>query len=348
MASDPSEAPIRVVYVAGAGRSGSTVLDTLLGAHPRAGGFGELNHLPRGGWINDEYCACGRRARSCEFWEAVREGWLERVPDADPEDYDRLQARFTRIRGLPGLARARARRSEAYERYERQTVALYRVLADVAGADVVVDSSKNPARARALRAMPGLDVRVVHLIRDGRAVLWSLKKPYARDDAAGLQREIRPQPTWKVAGFWTVVNLLAESLGRRAGRDGFRRLHYEALVTDPESALGSLGPLMGMDLGELGRRVAAGEAVPVGHTIAGNRLRMSDSVRLRADFSWREQLPAGPRRLFTLLAGWLLWRYGYVPGGRRRADDAGAAGPRPDGASAGAGSDADHTTRKDA
>ncbi len=65
--------PIRVIYVVGAGRSGSTLLDTILGNHEYIESVGELINSPRA-WSNpDEYCACGIQAGVCDFWRQVRE-----------------------------------------------------------------------------------------------------------------------------------------------------------------------------------------------------------------------------------------------------------------------------------
>jgi len=307
-----SVSPLRVVYVVGAGRSGSTVLDTILGSHPRVAGFGELVNLPRAGWINNEYCACGVRALDCPFWSAVRARWHELQPDTDCVEYARLQDAFTRFRRLPYLMAAHRLGTEAFRRYESQTVALFRSIADVADVDIVVDSSKSPVRGRILRVLSGLDVRFIHLVRDGRAVTWSYRKRHARDEKAGLQRAIEPMPTWRVAAAWTATNLLAETLlGDRAQRQS-GRLRYETLVTRPDEALGTLEGLVGVDLSDVGARVASGQSVPVGHTIAGNRLRMNGSVTLTCDFSWEEELSSRDARRFVRLAGWMLRRYGYI------------------------------------
>src|SRR3712207_8630396 len=50
----------------------------------------------------------------------------------------------------------------------------------VSGKPVIVDSSKSPARALALGMVPGIDLYVVHLVRDGRGVATSLRKTLDR------------------------------------------------------------------------------------------------------------------------------------------------------------------------
>src|SRR5437773_1697066 len=51
---------VRVIYIMGAGRSGSTLLDTILASHPEVVGVGELVNLHSAGWTAKEICACGQ------------------------------------------------------------------------------------------------------------------------------------------------------------------------------------------------------------------------------------------------------------------------------------------------
>jgi hypothetical protein len=61
---------IDVIYVAGCGRSGSTLLDAVLGAHPAVVSVGEVWYHAR--WqANNFACTCGAPFNACEFWQAV-------------------------------------------------------------------------------------------------------------------------------------------------------------------------------------------------------------------------------------------------------------------------------------
>jgi hypothetical protein len=88
-------------------------------------------------------------------------------------------------------------------------------------------------------------------------------------------------------------------------------LRYEDLMEDPTRALDEVGRLLGVDLRELARRVAEGGEFSTRHKIAGNRLRMEGSVRLRRDTEWRERLSTRDRATVRAVAGSLMRRYGY-------------------------------------
>ena len=85
----------------------------------------------------------------------------------------------------------------------------------------------------ALALIPEIDLRVIHVVRDGRGVAWSLAKPYKRDVKSGLQREIKPKSVSRTALRWTMVNLGTEYLSRKLDPKKVMRVRYEDFVSDP-------------------------------------------------------------------------------------------------------------------
>lgn len=303
-------APIPVIYISGSGRSGSTVLDTLLGNHAEIEGLGEVTQLLELGWLGGERCACGRRVPDCRFWSAVRARWDSELGAPDLADVLARQRRIERLRNWRQLAAGR-RSPAGFERYAEEMRALFAAIRSVSGKPILLDSSKRPARALALSRVPGLDLRVIHLVRDGRGVAWSLQQALARDERGGVARARSPRPVLRTAVFWAVVNHFSERMCRRLGPAASIRVRYEDFAADPVTFLAPVGRITGVDLGEVARSAAAGEPFAVGHTVAGSRLRMAGSIRLRLDERWRQNLSQRQRMLFRLVAGRYLKRYGY-------------------------------------
>ena len=301
---------VRVIYISGASRSGSTVLAALLGSQAESVSVGELVQLHRAGWLHDEYCACATRCSACPFWTQVLAQWQALCGDVDVSRYLKLQSRFERLRSWPRLILGARLDSAAYREYIRQTTGLLRSICAVSGKRVVVDSSKRPMRALALSRLPDVDLHVLHLVRDVRATAWSQAKGYRKDPRSGLQTEKPPQPVWRSTRDWLLAHALAEWLGKSA-TDRFQRLRYEDLVDRPEQALMGVQSFLEQDLQDIIARVLAGAEFPVGHQIAGNRVRMQGNVRLRADTDWLEAMPAAQRDACWRMAGWFARRYGY-------------------------------------
>ena len=296
-----------ILLVVGYGRSGSTLLDVVLGNHPDVEGAGELVNLAGAGWIDDEYCACGRRVGSCDHWTAVRAALEEADPSFDPREYVRLEERI----GRRGWRWSASEPTDALRRYGRQTLAVYSAIRTVSGASVIVDSSKSPERAIALSRVLASRLRLVHLVRDPRGVAWSLLKPLARDDASGVHRELPPRPAWRTSLRWSWVNAEADLASRRFPAERRATVRYEDLTADPARVLDVVGRVIEVDLGVVAKRLESGEEFTAGHQVAGNRLRMQGSIRLRADTEWRERLAPRDRAVVRALAGPLMWRYGY-------------------------------------
>ena len=301
---------VKVIYIAGYGRSGTTLLSIALEQHKDVFGAGEIHELTRNAWRQNAFCSCGEPLQSCSFWSAVAKTWGKDDPAEFLEDYRRRQGRFESLHALAALPLLET--AGDFSAFADETGRLFDIIASKSGKKVIVDSSKLPGRAASLARMASIDLFVVHLIRDGRGVAWSMMKAYKPDLKAGLQREIKPKSVYRTGLRWAMLNLGAERLKNIVGPQRYLRLRYEDFVRDPESALRRIGEMVeGLDLAPIGKAIHGGAAARPVHQIAGNRLRMNETIRLSMDEAWRADMPSKSRRDFSRLCGWLLQRYGY-------------------------------------
>ncbi|MDP9300107.1 MAG: sulfotransferase, partial [Actinomycetota bacterium] len=204
------------------------------------------------------------------------------------------------------------RPSSRFVTYSEMTAALYEAIRDVSGISVIVDSSKKPIRTYGLLANPRLDVRVIHIVRDGRGVVWSRLKSSSRDVEAGVRSDRQPTRPVRSTFHWVLANLESEWVAKRAGANKTVRVAYESFVEHPDQVLRQISRVLGEDLSPLVERVTNGEAMDPGHLVGGNRVRMSGRVALRPDLEWKVKLPSTEAKTFWRLAGWLARRYGYT------------------------------------
>lgn len=297
----------RVLFLGGLGRSGTTLVERMLGELPGVVALGEVVHLWQRDLRGGDRCGCGTPFAGCGFWQAVGQAGFGGWHRVDVDRVLRLQRRVERTRHIPVLAAGRrgALRDE-YAAYYRR---VYTAAAGVAGARLVVDSSKHSALAWCL-ARSGMDVRVVHVVRDARGVAYSWTRHVARPEAGG-ERMTRYSPA-RSALLWSTHNA---ALGLLASRGvPVARLHYEQLLADPARWLRSVAGFAGLDLSTPDLSFLTADSVRLGqcHSAAGNPMRFTvGTVPLRRDDAWRQELPARHRRVVATLCAPLLAAYGY-------------------------------------
>lgn len=308
-----SERPLRILYVAGLPRSGSTLTDLMLHQLPGHVGVGELFYLWRNGVLHNSLCACGARFHSCPFWTLVGEqafgGWSQR----HAEEVIWLQERVDTTLKIPQLLLRR--RASAYQSdlaaYMDILRRLYRALLDVSGAEVVVDSSKRPSLAFVLRQMPDVELSVAHVVRDPRGVAHSFSKHVALPQGAELTDEMPRSSPRKVARRWVTVNLLVELLALTGVPT--ERILYEELVSDPRRHLSRVMSLTSPATESEFDFVSGGRVrIPESHLVAAGRIRLQRGrVALRLDDAWRTDMSPAARRLVAAFTAPLRLCYGY-------------------------------------
>jgi hypothetical protein len=288
----------KVLYIAGYGRSGSTILDILLSQADSHVGAGELTFLFEavdGG----EDCSCGQKLDVCPTWGSVLDGL-----GCDSDDVAEAKILSRRLETIPG----RTAESGAYKDLWRRTL---KTTSDVVGADCVVDSSKTSRRKwrrpLLLDQIDDLDLRVIHLVRDPKDVMQSIEK--------GSNKALEGRENTRIRGgayrglaSWTFANTLVET---HLGLHDVDRLlvRYEDLMADPATVLNRIGEFADVDVTEGIHRVEKGVPLDPGHGIRGNRLRREGPIRFDPP---EEQGPTLPR-LAALLGEYapLRSRYGY-------------------------------------
>lgn len=268
-----------IVYVAGYGRSGSTLLDILLGSHAAFMSGGELTYLFEDWDKPGRACACGARYAACPLWSQ-----LPRALPVSVQQAAQIVRRFDgRGRGrFPPRGRADEEGTVAMSHY----AAIARCILDLAqgqGARYLIDSSKTAGdaarRPLALQGIAGIPVKVIHLMRSPWATWGSVRRGSNRQLEGHGDRK-RWRLARAVAGY-VIANGHAYHAGRRLGGRNYYRLRYEDLVRNPRPVIEELGRYLGVDLRRLARAAAAGESFKVSHNVGGNRVRLQREITLQ-------------------------------------------------------------------
>lgn len=302
----------RLVYIMGHGYSGSTLLTLLLGAHPQIATIGEMGIAPRSKTRPEEFlCSCRAPIRDCGFWQQVTQGMRERghefdiwnagldfrartggVDDVVLRAVQRgpllEAARSAALRVLPGARRELARILARLE-------ALVETVTGIKGCDTFLDSSKRPERAVFMRRAPGFDMRVIHLVRDGRAVSWSTMKNLG----------VGPE---EAARSWLGDNQASEWARRYFPAGRWLTLRHEDVCADPAGTLAKVYGFIGVPA-----KNGVHDFRDVEQHVIGNRMRLASTSEIRLDDRWKTALTPEQMELIESRVGAMNRRYGYGP-----------------------------------
>lgn len=297
----------RLVLISGSGRSGSTLLHRLLGQYPDATEVGEAVRVWECTFERDELCGCGAMLTGCRFWIPV----LDRIGVSQAQDAQQVvELRQKSLRWVE-VARLMLRRpSEHAAEYARVLEQLFTAAANESATSIVVDSSKQPVYTAFLVAALGKRVSLIHLVRDPRAVAFSLQRRVRRPDVTRREEYMPTYSAVRGALAWLRRNLQAELVAAMATRS--TRLQYEGLLENPGDALTKLRTAL--ELPEIEPTFVSDHTAELvaGHGVAGNPRRFEQgSVALKNDDEWLTGLSVAARRQVEFVTFPLRARYGY-------------------------------------
>lgn len=249
-----------VVYVMGAGHSGSTILGIALGNCSDFFYAGEVEEwLVRSGkppWADGERAA---------FWRAV----ADRTDGADLFGSEAVHS-IERSSAVLRVDRWPTR-LRLLGRYRGVSEELLSAISRTSGAGHVIDTSHFPLRARELKKLNGIDLFLVFLVRDPHAVVDSNLRQFKMHEVA----ERRLRTVILNANLWfTLLVSVVVFLGQPRARRLF--LRHEAFVQDPEGVLRQLLDLIGSDA-----PTPDLQQLRVGAPLEGNRLIRQDVISLK-------------------------------------------------------------------
>ena len=153
-------------------------------------------------------------------------------------------------------------------------------------------------------------MRFIHLVRDPRAVVWSVLRGRisSGDDR---NRFSQLMLAMKVTLSWAVANLAADTF-RVIYPSTSNQLRYDALLWHgAPRALSDIMPVGSLESIVLGQNANC-------HCIAGNSMRYQHKTMIALDEAWRDEMPSSLALLVNALAWPLMFKYGFFQDGRKK------------------------------
>jgi len=284
-----------IIYIAGYGRSGSTLLDVILGNHPNVLSTGELTSVAQDSVLNNN-CSCGVSINACELY-----GDLIHNKNEIAQNMESIIRHFESRGDYLRTTQSQVSQDNFYQ-YRSFHEQLFNDLSDSSGCQYIVDSSKTVGstanRVRWLKFI-GFDVKVIHIYKNLGKIWQSVRK--------GSNHQLQDKQAHKISLFaqlglrakqrvpnkagpltfavkslvgWYLANKTARSYAGLVGEGNYMKLNYDKFITNPEKELNRLGYMLNLDVTGLVQIINNNDCLKVGHIIGGNRMKEASCVHM--------------------------------------------------------------------
>jgi len=281
---------IKVLYIAGLGHSGSTLIDLILGSSKNAFSLGEIE------FFEDYYferkklknvchpsnnCLCGKNLKKCKFWSPIiNDDRINSLFPYIPLKGERKKMVFNTFFGVPKISFGKFSDEEFYKDILIQANKIKNN-----NVDILIDSSKDFRRLSYLSKLKSIDLHVIHLVRDSRGVVSS---------------NIKWNNRWHYALFyWFFMNCLFKLFIRKnIPKSKSLMLSYDMFAMQPDKYLKILVDKFGLDI-NLDTYINDVNKEKF-HQVGGNPINFKKIDRIKYDRSWKKRLPVWMKVFVTI------------------------------------------------
>lgn len=291
---------MKILYILGRGRSGSTLLESLLRERLGAFGAGELRLWDKSVGTQLQ-CSCGDLVDDCSFWQSTFTDTSELIDPEFLKSYRRIYRKRNLL--LLVLPKGAAIASKVYAREAGLLRKLYISVEKNSNNSLIVDSSKNPFYCFFLSEVVKLDVVGIHLTRDPRAVAFSWFRQKTRDQAVPLYQKKMGSIASSV--FWLGSNVCSELVKAHLKKSVLVR--YEDLALDLNSELGRIQENADIEDSGILRDAEAN------HSLCGNPIRFKEKKlnSVKNDSEWIVNMSYRSKLIVSLITLPIKYRYKY-------------------------------------
>jgi len=270
---------VNIIYLLGAGRSGTTLLSTIINSHPNIKTIGEMHQFFEHNSLN-KHCSCGEKLKNCESWKPVIEslGFNElnfKEYDAITKSEERHKNTLKLLLGLKHNDKYLKLQNRVFETTQKHTKEEW-----------LLDSSKYISRYLLLKRSNILNVKGIYVVRDVRGVINSFSKK--------VQTPRKPIST---IFYYLMINFFGE-LVYRLDRNVIK-VKYEDFVKDPIIILDKIySHVLEVEINNIGIQ----DEYKMPHIIGGNRMKILKKVTIKNDNKWLIKIPRAKQILYAILA----------------------------------------------
>lgn len=279
----------KLIYLLGAGRSGTTLLATVLNAQKGITTLGEMHQL-YDHVAKNKTCACGEVLSECSFWSGIiettgRSGKLQekRAEAKQMEKHSRIPLYLF---GMNKSGSYISAQEEILERIQKNNPDEW-----------LLDSSKYIGRYLLLRDSKRIKIKGIYVVRDVRGVIYSFKK--------NVQTSRSPISSLI---YHSMINFFGQLVCSMDPK--IIKVRYEDLASDPKRTLDNILKHINEDRSEASVLL---DSYFMPHLIGGNRMKQQDTITIRQDNAWKNHQNRVLQILYYILTMPFMILNRYVP-----------------------------------
>jgi hypothetical protein len=219
---------MKVICIVGTGRSGSTLVDRIIGNYEDIISVNEIHEFCLN-YIENSKCSCGKEVDKCDFWQQV----LKKI-SLSREDAKEIYEIQNKINKTKFFFHVFFFPNQVYLKnkiYFDYLINLYEAILEVSNTSVIVESTKIPTNALILKKICKADVKVIHLIKEPFSVAMSWNKKKRDYNDSYMVR----YPYYRTIIYWWIRNIFSEFLKSVISDNTV--IKYETLVKKPKTII---------------------------------------------------------------------------------------------------------------
>ena len=301
---------IKILYIAGTGRNGSTLLERILNEIPGVLAVGELGRVTR--YNKNETCLCGEKLTVCPVWNVITNEIDSQVDEERFAQLDRKYSHQKIIDLLKLLIKQKKQKlPNDFQQYLDNLELKYKAIHKYKSDQIITDSTIDALYGYYLSLMPAIDLYVLHLIRDPRGVSYSWQR--LKFASSISKKSWTPQISpLKTALSWVKRNVFIELMFAKTEK--YLQISYEDLVENPLEVVKRIANLLNLKSEQLdfikGQKILVGES----HLIGGNMdafKKGREEIILKSDEQWKHHMKWVDIILVTLITWPLMLKYSF-------------------------------------
>lgn len=253
---------MKIIYIAGDGRSGSTILDAILGNASETISVGECCRF----WtrFNEKktLCGCGDKIEECLLWSKIDISIRNKFPNYNPIDFEKKVKHILLFKNFNKIPKYIT--NPAWKEFCEIVKFFYISIAQISDKNTIIDSTKFPSWVAFLIQLDFCEIKVIHLERNLQSVANSWKKKILLPEYYDQKIYMPIKSNFLILKSWIKVKYLSAKI-KKTGDYLF--VNYESFCNDNSTHIVKIEDFTGITINSENLKI------PFNHSIGGNPVR---------------------------------------------------------------------------